>query len=65
MRLAFLGSPDSWYLNDLLRAAADRHEITPLAFRDLASTLSSSGTMLSSGSCRLSEIDAVLVRTMP
>jgi len=65
MRVAFLGSPDSWYLNDLRRAAADRHEIVPLAFGEMNSTLGRSGAVLSSGPCRMSDVDAVLVRTMP
>ncbi|HUY32444.1 MAG TPA: RimK family alpha-L-glutamate ligase [Pirellulales bacterium] len=65
MRIAVLGSPDSWYLNDLRRAAAERHEITQVTFRDLVSTLTRSETAVSSGPCRLSDVDAVLVRTMP
>lgn len=39
MRIAVLGAPDSWYLRDLQRAAADRHSIAPLAFRDLAASV--------------------------
>ncbi len=39
MHFAVLCSSDSWYLHDLRRAAAGRHEITPLAFRDLAAEL--------------------------
>jgi RimK family alpha-L-glutamate ligase len=65
MLFAVLGSPDSWYLNDLRRAAAGTHEITQVTFRDLVSTLTSSCTTLTSGPCRLSDVDAVLVRTMP
>jgi ribosomal protein S6--L-glutamate ligase len=63
--LAILASPDSWYLNDLRRAAAERHVITPVTFCDLASTLGYFGAAITSGACQLEEVDAVLVRTMP
>jgi len=66
MRLAVLTSPDNWYLHDLQRAAASRYEVTPLAFRQLASKLSnSSGLQVFSGTSNLRDFDALLVRTMP
>src|SRR5438128_1492756 len=65
MRFAVLCSPDSWYLSDLRRAAAERHEIAPVTFRHLASTLTDSGALITSGTRSLAEFDAVLVRTMP
>ncbi|HEV3025443.1 MAG TPA: RimK family alpha-L-glutamate ligase [Pirellulales bacterium] len=65
MNLAVLASPDSWYFNDLCRAAAERHTITPITFCDLASTLGPAGATVTSGPCRLSDVEAVLVRTMP
>lgn len=65
MRLAVLGSPESWYLKDLRRAAAGSHELTPVTFRTLASSLSFSGAMVACGDCPLDDMDAVLVRTMP
>jgi ribosomal protein S6--L-glutamate ligase len=70
MRLAVLGSPRSWYLNDLKRAAAGAHELVPLTFRDLTSTLSSrfgeaATAVVASGQAALADFDAVLVRTMP
>jgi ribosomal protein S6--L-glutamate ligase len=36
MRLVVLGSPQSWYLHDLRRAAGDRHEVLSATFRELA-----------------------------
>jgi RimK family alpha-L-glutamate ligase len=39
MYLAVLAARDSWYLADLRRAAADRHEITPIGFRELQSAI--------------------------
>jgi RimK family alpha-L-glutamate ligase len=35
MRIAVLGSTESWYLADLRRAAGVRHELVPLTFREL------------------------------
>ena len=63
MHFAVLCNPDSWYLKDLRRAAADRHEITGVAFRELAVGLGSPNSF--SAGMDLLEADAVLVRTMP
>ncbi len=70
MRIAVLCSPTSWYLKDLERAAAGRHEIVPVTFRELASALAPEGLTVTSGSggsgrVNLRDMDAVLVRTMP
>lgn len=65
MRIAVLASPESWYLTDLARAAADGHELVPVTFSELASMLSSAGASIASGVTRLDAMDAVLVRTMP
>jgi ribosomal protein S6--L-glutamate ligase len=65
MHFAVLCSPDSWYLKDLRRAAADRHEITSVAFRQLAATCATEGETFFAGSLDLARVDAVLVRTMP
>ena len=65
MHIAVLCSPDSWYLKDLRRAAADRIEITPLTFRQLAADVGAAGQKFSSGGVDLAQVDAVLVRTMP
>jgi ribosomal protein S6--L-glutamate ligase len=40
LRCAVLAAADSWYYADLKRAAADRHELTCVPFRSLASTVS-------------------------
>ncbi len=92
MRFAVLASSDSWYLKDLVRAAAGQDEIVPLAFRQLTAALAcgcsdetdtsakrgqGARTDASSHSLRtrdtpfpatgvdLSDVDAVIVRTMP
>jgi ribosomal protein S6--L-glutamate ligase len=65
MRFALLGSPDSWYLKDLQRAAADRHELVPVSFRDLVSRIEAERMNVSSQGVDLGSLDAVLVRTMP
>ncbi|HUY87500.1 MAG TPA: RimK family alpha-L-glutamate ligase [Pirellulales bacterium] len=65
MLLAVLGSPDSWYFKDLYRAAAGRHELVSVTFCDLASALGETAVSVTSGDCRLLDVDAVLVRTMP
>ncbi len=65
MHLAFLGAADSWYLNDLRRAAAGQHEITPVSFRDLSSTIAEGHVSVCVGNIDLSQFDAVLIRAMP
>lgn len=65
MHFAVLASPDSWYLRDLKRAAADRFEITPLAFRDLTASLGGSSNAFAAAQVDLNRVQAVLVRTMP
>jgi tetrahydromethanopterin:alpha-L-glutamate ligase len=42
MRIAVLAAADSWYYADLLRAAADRHELSAVSFRSLASSVAGS-----------------------
>lgn len=66
MRIAVLASPESWYLRDLQRAAAGRHEVAPVGYRELAAAVRPGGTdILAAGGRQLSEFDAVVVRTMP
>lgn len=65
MRCAVLCSPESWYLRDLQRAAAGRHEIVPAMFSTIASPLDDRGLRFFSGDVDFAEFDAVLVRTMP
>ena len=65
MHFAVLCNPDSWYLKDLRRAAADRHEITASSFRDLVASLAVPGQTFAGGALPLERIDGLLVRTMP
>ena len=65
MRIALLGSTESWYAQDLRRAAAGAHEILPVTFRSLRSTVNGDGIGVSSGEIDLNGVDSVLVRTMP
>ena len=66
MQFAVLAALDSWYLADLRRAAADRHEIAAINFRDLASQLATGEIGVTQGGSRdLRQLDALLVRTMP
>ena len=66
MHLAVLAAPESWYARDLARAAAGEHEVVVLPFSEMAAQLDASGSLsISCGGRRLSEFDAVLVRTMP
>jgi ribosomal protein S6--L-glutamate ligase len=75
MHIAVLASSDSWYLNDLQRAAVGRYEIVPVTFRRMSSVVGSSGIAVASSKpgtndswqehVALSELAAVIVRTMP
>jgi ribosomal protein S6--L-glutamate ligase len=65
IRLAILGSTESWYVQDLRRAARRDWELAPIAFRDLYSSVDTRAWEVGSGQVRLNEYDAVLVRTMP
>ncbi len=64
MQLAVLGNSGSWYTNDLVRAARGRHEILPLDFKELASTVGGERTV-HTAEVNLNQLDAVLVRSMP
>lgn len=65
MRIAVLANADSWYLKDLQRAAAGRHEIVPASFKHLTSRLVDDHCMVAAAEHDLAACDAVLVRTMP
>ncbi|MBN1852954.1 MAG: RimK family alpha-L-glutamate ligase [Pirellulales bacterium] len=75
MKLAILGSTESWYVQDLRRAAGARHAIVPVTFRDVSAWIGSGGARIwsrpakSAAAERLSidlgVCDAILVRTMP
>ena len=65
MRIGFVGSASSWYLGDLRRAARERHEITPIPFSQLSSTVDEDSIGVASGPTNLNGFDALLVRSMP
>lgn len=65
MLLALLGSPKSWYLRDLQRAAAGEHDIVPVTFAHMTAALGASDATWTSGGVDLRAADALLVRTMP
>jgi RimK family alpha-L-glutamate ligase len=66
MRLVILANAESWYLADLQRAAAGRHEIAVIGFRELVSAIDADGKLrVSAAGSDLMAADAVLVRTMP
>ncbi len=65
MRLGFLGSPDSWYLADLRRAAGPCWEIEPLGFPGLNSRIEPDATRVGCGAGDLGTFDVILVRGMP
>ena len=66
MRLLVLSSPNSWYLEDLRRAAGGRHEVCCAAFDQISVSMDATGApRVTSGRHNLSDFDAVLVRTMP
>jgi RimK family alpha-L-glutamate ligase len=67
MRFGILANPDSWYLRDLTRAAAVLgHEVRQLPFAEMTAELDATGKLsIAAGQSRLTDFDAVLVRTMP
>jgi RimK family alpha-L-glutamate ligase len=65
MHIAVLATADSWYFRDLQRAAADRHELTPVSYKRLAVRMRAGEVEIHSGATRLNKVDALLVRSMP
>lgn len=71
MRIGVLGSPASWVFREMVRAAADVHEMVALQFSQLSAGFDGSGTSLfcsSESSERrewLDSLDAILIRPMP
>ncbi|HEY1602215.1 MAG TPA: RimK family alpha-L-glutamate ligase [Pirellulales bacterium] len=65
MHFVVLGSPTSWYLRDLTRAAGDRHQISSATFRQLVVAAEPNGQRCSSSGLDLTKVDALIVRTMP
>jgi ribosomal protein S6--L-glutamate ligase len=66
MRIGVLCSPDSWYLQDLQRAAGAAHQLVCLGFHRLAAAWGEGPHWrLFAGEHDLTTFDAVLIRTMP
>ncbi|WP_428308325.1 ATP-grasp domain-containing protein [Lacipirellula sp.] len=65
MNIAVLAARDSWYFRDLQRAAGARCELTAISYKSLASHVQGATLGVSAGDARLSELDGVLVRSMP
>lgn len=65
MNIAVLAARDSWYFRDLQRAAGERHRLTPISYKALGSHVAGSSLSLSAGGVDLTNVDAVLVRSMP
>jgi ribosomal protein S6--L-glutamate ligase len=67
MRFGILANTDSWYLRDLSRAATVLgHDVKQLPFTEMIAALDDGGRLtIAAGESKLSDFDAVLVRTMP
>jgi tetrahydromethanopterin:alpha-L-glutamate ligase len=67
MRFGILANPDSWYLRDLKRAACSLgHDVAQLPFADMTAALDAAGRLtIAAGESKLTDFDAILVRTMP
>jgi ribosomal protein S6--L-glutamate ligase len=65
MRLAVLTSSESWYFQDICRAASPADEIIAVSFSRLCSSIETDNLSVTTNEWNLSQFDAVLVRTMP
>jgi ribosomal protein S6--L-glutamate ligase len=65
MRIVVLAASDSWYFNDLLRAAGTRHALTAVSYKGLTASMHGGEFTLRAGADELTGYDAMLVRTMP
>jgi ribosomal protein S6--L-glutamate ligase len=65
MHLAVLTARDTWYLKDLMRAAADQHVLTPVSYKAISSHIHGGKLSVSTGELELNAVDALLVRSMP
>ncbi|MCH7990300.1 MAG: RimK family alpha-L-glutamate ligase [Planctomycetes bacterium] len=66
MHIAVLGNPGSWYCEDLKQAAELRgHRFSRIDFPRLTAAVGSDSPALFGNDVDLSQVDAVIVRTMP
>jgi ribosomal protein S6--L-glutamate ligase len=65
MRIAVLCAAESWYFQDLCRAAGTRHELTAVSFSKLGTGVGAGRPRFWSGWSKFEQFDGVLVRTMP
>lgn len=66
MRLGILGSKDSRYVAELRQAAEARgHHVASLLFEDFLASIEQGHLHLRCGETLLTELDAIIVRTMP
>lgn len=65
MRIAFLGSADSWYFRDLQRAAGSAIQLHCIPFLSLVAQVETSAARIASAGQPLAQFDCVLVRSMP
>lgn len=66
MKLGIFGSENSWYVDELSRVGRERgHDVLPLLFEEFAAFVGTGELRLVCGDVELTELDAVLVRTMP
>jgi ribosomal protein S6--L-glutamate ligase len=65
MHIAVLAARDSWYFNDLVRAAGNRHVLTAASYKSLASHVHGGELSVRTAKVELHALDGVLVRSMP
>ena len=66
MHIAVLGNPGSWYCKDLERAAAERgHRFSRIEYPRLVSRVGQQRTTVSADNSDLTQLDALIVRSMP
>jgi ribosomal protein S6--L-glutamate ligase len=65
MHFAVLTARDSWYYRNLLRAADNRHQLTPLSYKSLSSAIRGGDLSVDAADKRLNSFDGLLVRSMP
>ena len=65
MRIAVLGSPQSWHVQDLVRAAQGTHEIVKINFSEVFARNNTDKAAFFAQDNDLTELDAILLRSMP